>query len=384
MTLRSVYEDPATTSLNATILAERAGTTVKAAKAFLKTQATAQAEARWTKPTSTSTLAHSAYAPTGAPAGHWQADVIAFELLKGANIQRKFILTVLHTTSRVAYARGLTSRKAPIVAAAFTDILTVDKPDITVLRVDGGSEFKSVFATLLRTRGISLELAEAFTHYKLSRTDRFHRTLRQKIGAYFALHKTNNWVAVLPAIISNYNKTPHSTLTAVLSRSASPLSVSAADEIKIRAAERTRSADVGRRTDELGFVPGTTRVRILFAFSKAALKAGGSFRKKGLAPTWSESSYLVSGRAGVNSWFVDTPANEIKLWPSYALRVVGDEEEVVVKKKDKRVNLVAAGRQRLQTLEISEEEQAAAIAAPANPRGQRAPRVDYKKLAAGM
>jgi hypothetical protein len=159
--------------------------------------------------------------------------------------------------------------------------------------------------------------------------------------------------------------------------------VSATDEVKIRAAERSRSADIGRRTDALGFVPGVTRVRILFAFSKAALKAGGSFRKKGLAPTWSESSYLVSGRAGVNSWFVSTPANEIKLWPSYALRVVGDEEVVVVKKKDTRVNLVAEGRKRLQALEISEDEQAAALAAPAKPRSQRAPRIDYKKLASG-
>ena len=54
-------------------------------------------------------------APTGAPAGHWQSDVIYFDLLKGKNNMQKAILTVLNTTSRYAYARGIRSIKSEVV-----------------------------------------------------------------------------------------------------------------------------------------------------------------------------------------------------------------------------------------------------------------------------
>ena len=164
MTLRSTYDDPATTTRDPALLDERAGTTLKSARAFLAREGSAQTAAGYRRPQSSSTTAHSAYAPTGAPAGHWQADVVAFELYRGANRGRKFVLTVLHTTTRVAHARGLLDHKAARVASAFADILDVGTPAIHTLRVDGGAEFKGEFATLCVARGIELERAEAYTH----------------------------------------------------------------------------------------------------------------------------------------------------------------------------------------------------------------------------
>ncbi len=72
----------------------------------------------------------------------------------------------------MAYARGLLGRKARQVAEAFADILDNDKPKVQVLTVDGGGEFKKEFSQMCQSRGITMERAEAYTHYKLSRTDR--------------------------------------------------------------------------------------------------------------------------------------------------------------------------------------------------------------------
>jgi hypothetical protein len=94
---------------------------------------------------------------------------------------------------------------------------------------------------------------------------------------------------------------------------------------------------------------------------------------------------------------MDVPAGHVKIWPSWALQFLdrtqsNDETwklsiavpatlESVTTSKPSRVNIPVARAKRLESRNISEEEQAAALAAPA--RAKRAPRVDYKKLAAG-
>ena len=147
MTIRSVYEDPRTTTRDPALLAKRAGTTVKSAKAFLRAEGSAQTVEQWRRPSSRAS--HSAYAPTGAPAGHWQADVVFLDDCKGVNDKRRAILTVLNTTSRFAVARPLLNAKASTAASAMENILVelqARRKRITVLRVDGGGEFKKEFA----------------------------------------------------------------------------------------------------------------------------------------------------------------------------------------------------------------------------------------------
>ena len=58
-TLGEIFNDPRKTSRDPAVLAKRAGTTVKSAKAFLRDQGVAQLRQRAVKPTSDS------YAPTG-------------------------------------------------------------------------------------------------------------------------------------------------------------------------------------------------------------------------------------------------------------------------------------------------------------------------------
>ena len=101
MTLRDIYDNPKTTTRNPALLAKRAGTTVKSAKAFLATQSSSVVRSAWRSPSAEQ------FAPAGGPAGHWQADVLFLDLYKGANEKRSALLLVINTTTRYAIVRPL-------------------------------------------------------------------------------------------------------------------------------------------------------------------------------------------------------------------------------------------------------------------------------------
>ena len=208
--LRKVYDNPATTSKRANILASRAGVLLEDAESFLKHEQTAQQSKQFVKPKD---LNH--YSPTGAEKNHWQSDVLFFNDFRGVNDKRIAILTVLNTTTRLVYARPLLGVKSSEIAHALKSIIdeiSADGLTITELRVDGGSEYKGEVIQLLHSLGIKIEHIEPNTHYKLARTDRFHRTLRKRIGEHFEMNNTHRWIDSLADMIKNYNNTPHRTL----------------------------------------------------------------------------------------------------------------------------------------------------------------------------
>jgi hypothetical protein len=371
MTLRDIYDDPKTTTRNPDLLAKRAGTTVKSAKAFLATQSSSVVRTAWHRPSLEQ------FAPAGGPAGHWQADVLFLDLYKGANDKRRALLLVLNTTTRYAIVRPLLHAKATDTSAAFADLLHSERPKITILRVDSGVEFKQDFAALCEDRGITLQVGEPYTHTWVSRTDRLCRTLRQRIGEHFEREDTHRWIDVLPDIIANYNETPHRTLSEVLGRKACPGDVTAKEEKLIRADELARASNIGRATDAVGIIPGETFVRVL----RSKMKGGSSFDKTQLA-TWSSSSYLVLDRNGVNSFIVAVPAGEVKIWPAHSLLVASPDEVAPTRSTNSgpKVDIAVARAKRLELRNISLEENEAALAAPAAKK--RASKPTAKVLAA--
>ena len=110
-TIRQIYEDPKTTTKNAKILAERANVKLESAKRFLKNEASAQIVKPYNKPTDLKF-----YSPTGGIKNAWQSDVMYLYDFRGKNDKRIAILTLLNTTTRVAFARGLLNTKSQTVA----------------------------------------------------------------------------------------------------------------------------------------------------------------------------------------------------------------------------------------------------------------------------
>jgi hypothetical protein len=378
MSLKSVYENPRTSTRDATLLAKRAGVTVKSAKAFLRDQASSQVAQQWRKPSGSS----GAYAPTGAPPGHWQADVIFFEDYQGVNDRRKAMLTVLHTTTRYAVVRPLLSAKSEKTAEAMRSILEEiadSRRQIKVLRVDGGGDFKKDFAALMREAGIELEVGEPNTHYRLARTDRLHRTLRQRIGEHFQRANTNRWIDALPDIIGNYNSTPHRTLTELLGRATAPSQVTAAQERVIRQAESVQASEVRALVDRLGIGPGA-QVRLLISRTREGER---DKHAKSQRRVWTSELHTVLERNGPNSYIVDVASGEVKIWPFYAMMLVRKALKSAPA-GGKKVDVKVERAKKKEALSISPAENAAALAAPARPKRERAKKVDYLALSKGL
>jgi hypothetical protein len=380
MDLKAVYDDPARTSRNPRLLAARAGGSVQSAEAFLRDQASSQLAKQWRKPSASS----GAYTPTGAPAGHWQSDVTYLEDYKGVNDRRKAILTVLNTTTRFAIAKPLLAATSDKTAEAMRSILAeiaAAKQQIKVLRVDGGGEYKGAFRELMRSAGIELEVSEANTHYRLARTDRFHRTLRERIGEHFERANTHRWIDALPAIVENLNSAPHRTLTELLGRPTAPIQVTAAQERLIRQAEAVEASEVGAFVDGLGFRLGETKVRLLVSRTREGVR---DQHAKSQRRVWTSETYTVLERNGPNSFTVGVPAGEVKVWPYYALQVVKKAlASAATASAGSKVNIRVERAKRLEALNISEAEQAAALAAPVRPKRERSKKVDYLALSKG-
>jgi hypothetical protein len=137
---------------------------------------------------------------------------------------------------------------------------------------------------------------------------------------------------------------------------------------------------VREKTDALGIIPGETQVRLLVRATKDGIK--DRFAKSQRA-VWTPELYTVLERNGPNSWLIDVPAGEVKIWPSYALKVVDVDRVKASEKKGPKIDIAVERAKRLEARNISEEEQAAALAAPARPRSERAVRRDYAAMARG-
>jgi hypothetical protein len=111
------------------------------------------------------------------------------------------------------------------------------------------------------------------------------------------------------------------------------------------------------------------------------MRGGSSFDKTQLA-TWSSASYLVLERNGVNSFVVDVPAGEVKIWPAHSLLVASPNEVAPTRSTNSgpKVDIAVARAKRLELRNINEEEQAEALAAPAAKK--RASKPTAKVLAA--
>ena len=371
--LEDTFNNPATTTRNPATLARRAKASLKAATAFLRDQASAQITRQNRRPP------EEAYAPTGAPRGEYLADVVYLREYAGVNKKRECILTLLGVNSRYVYARALTKATSAKAAEALEEILEQNRGDsrggvvapISHIRSDGGPEFAGEFAALLKKRRIPHEKGQPGTHARLGRLDRYHGVLRRKLGELFAMRDSHVWVDALQDLVDNHNKSPSRPL-AVAGRGLSPADIGPEEESKLISADRARAAALRSRVDVLGIEPGT-RVRLL----TAALKKAPRFIK-GQEATWTPELYTVEARAGVNTFQIDVPAGENTIWPAHALQRV--TKAVGQERAGPKVDVQVERAKRMERRNISEPEQAAALAAPARPK--RVPKLTAKAAAA--
>ena len=120
-------------------------------------------------------------------------------------------------------------------------------------------------------------------------------------------------------------------------------------------------SDVQHLVDDLNIVPGVTKVRVPVSITKAGIKSG---KAKSQRAVWSKA-FTVLSRNGPNSFVVDVPRGEVKIFPHYNLQVEPETTVSLPSKGGPKVNIRVERAKRLENRNISEEEQVAALAAPA-------------------
>ena len=384
--LKKVFYTTRTTTKDAKVLAKRADTSTKTAREFLKKQKAVQVTRRYIKPKNITD-----YAPTGAERGEYEGDVIYFKDYAGLNKGKSAIFTILETNSRYVYARALTKANALKLKEAMMEILVQNTEDvlkgvediskgviapILKLRLDGGGEFKAGFKKLCKAEGVVIEITTPGTHEQLARVDRFHRSLREMIGAKFKKDDTHEWFDELDDIIYNYNHRQNRGLSAV--GNVSPSQIGPAEEEILRQADLERAAILRKKIDKLNIKPGD-QVRLL----RARLEGRDAY-KKSEEHTFTSKVYTIKRRYGPNSFLVDVPGSKVDVWPVYTLQFVKDVEHFPTKKKGKKprkIDRKQVSRMRQLDREISKDEREANVAAVRGKR--RAKKIDYAKLARG-
>lgn len=138
----------------------------------------------------------------------FEADLIDMQSIAKHNSRYKYILTVIDSLSKYAWAVPIKDKSGDAIVKAFTPILDERPP--RKLRTDKGKEFlNSKFQNLLKKRGIVFFTSNNDT--KSAIVERFNRTLQNKLYRYFTASKTQRYLDVLPSIVQAYNNRKHST-----------------------------------------------------------------------------------------------------------------------------------------------------------------------------
>jgi len=123
----------------------------------------------------------------------------------------KYLLTTIDVFSRQAHVFALRTKKSEEVLKSIK-YLVEQVPSIKILSSDLGTEFfNKNFKLFCKQKNIGMWFSEN-REIKQSLSERFHRTLRQKLLKMFTHRNKDLWIDQYQNIVKNYNNTFHRTL----------------------------------------------------------------------------------------------------------------------------------------------------------------------------
>ena len=138
----------------------------------------------------------------------FEADLVDVSAISSQNNGVKFLLTVIDSLSKFAWAIPVKDKRGATIAAALESVFKERKP--RKLRTDRGSEFISgLVQKMLKARDITFFTAN--TDAKAAIVERFNRTLREKLWRYFTATGRERYVDILPSVVNAYNHRVHRT-----------------------------------------------------------------------------------------------------------------------------------------------------------------------------
>ena len=135
----------------------------------------------------------------------WQAVLVEMGSYSTANRGYRFMLTVIDTFSKYAWAEALKSKNALEVCTAFEKILKMGR-----IPKNLQTDFNKTFGELMHKYRIN--------HYstcsvlKASIVERFNRTLKGMMWKEFSYNGNYHWIKLYKDLLEKYNRTPHRTI----------------------------------------------------------------------------------------------------------------------------------------------------------------------------
>lgn len=141
----------------------------------------------------------------------WQADLV--ELAHDAYSRRinkgvNYLLTVIDVLSRHAWVVPLKTKSAQAVSSALETIFVTSQRWPNYLTTDEGKEFYNSYVKKLLTK-YKVHHFSVYSRMKSSLSERFNRTLKEKIYRYMIANGTRKFIDVVPSLVSGYNNTIH-------------------------------------------------------------------------------------------------------------------------------------------------------------------------------
>lgn len=137
----------------------------------------------------------------------WEADIVEMQDFKRVNNGYRYILTMIDSFSKYAFAVPLRDKTGGSVATALREIFSKRHPQN--LRTDKGKEFLNAHVQkLLKDLQINFFTSNDST-IKCAIVERFNRTLKGRMFKYFTANGTRKYVNILPDLLTAYNNSHH-------------------------------------------------------------------------------------------------------------------------------------------------------------------------------
>lgn len=138
-----------------------------------------------------------------------QADLADFCKLKKYNDGYRFLLVCVDVYSRMIFTYPLKGKTGAEMVEALKTIFESEKFFPTQFITDRGTEFYNAQVARLFKK-LYIVHASPSSEIKAGMAERAIRTLKERTYRYFTLKKTYRWLDIVPKLVENYNKTPHS------------------------------------------------------------------------------------------------------------------------------------------------------------------------------
>lgn len=141
----------------------------------------------------------------------WQADLVEMIPYNRENNKHNYLLTVIDTFSKYAWAVPLKNKSASSATAAMKSIFDSSHRMPENLQTDDGKEFfNKIFQDLMRTHNINHY--STYSTLKASIVERFNRTLKEKMWREFSFNGNYKWLPILKDLLYAYNHSIHRTI----------------------------------------------------------------------------------------------------------------------------------------------------------------------------